>query len=188
MLPEQVHVHVALHGPLCACDVPQPGRGQFEGRLAVGKGSDHPGSAPDLAHDAFEGIIGPDAAPMLVGKGVVDEGLGHGLLEPGGYLGKAQGFEIAGHLRCLGLGGRSAFLGVDGLEHEGELPDLAGREMAEGIPVPMDNAALPLGLGIKLRHAPPANRAPLLEETTRLEFTRAASVQMESLSAIQLNG
>ena len=103
MLPERVHVHVALHGPPCACDVPQPGCGQVEGRLAVGKGSDHPGSAPDLAHDAFEGIIGPDAAPMLVGKGVVDEGLVHGLLEPGGYLGKAQGFELGATSVALAL-------------------------------------------------------------------------------------
>ena len=43
--------------------MPQPGRGQVAGGLVVEIGPDHAGSAPDLAHDAFEWIVGPDAAP-----------------------------------------------------------------------------------------------------------------------------
>ena len=53
---------------------------RLEGRVAVGEGTDHAGASADLAHDAFEWIIGPDAAPMLLGESVVGQGLGHGRL------------------------------------------------------------------------------------------------------------
>jgi hypothetical protein len=46
-----------------------------EGRVAVGEGTDHAGAPADLAHDALERIVGPDAPPVLLGKGVVGQGL-----------------------------------------------------------------------------------------------------------------
>src|SRR5262245_62818672 len=55
----------------------QPGRGEVQGRLPVGKGADHARAPPDLAQDALERIVGADAPPMLLWEGIVGQRLVH---------------------------------------------------------------------------------------------------------------
>ena len=105
VLSEQLHIHVALHGPLGACDVLQPGRGRVEGRLAIGEGADHAGPPSDFAHYAFHGDVRLYPGPILVGEGVVDQGFVDSLLELLGDLPKLHGLELAGDLSGLGPGG-----------------------------------------------------------------------------------
>lgn len=54
-----------------ASDVPQPGGDEIESRDAVGESTNDTGPPSDLAHDAFERIVGADASPMLFREGVV---------------------------------------------------------------------------------------------------------------------
>ena len=72
-----------LVDPACAGDVPQSRRSKVEGRVAVGEGADHAGASTDLAHDALERIVGPDAAPVFFRERVVRQGLGHRRLDQG---------------------------------------------------------------------------------------------------------
>ena len=59
-------------------------------------------------------------------------------MEPGNDLGR------------FALGGRQVLLGVDGLEHQRHLAQLAGRHMAEDVAVEVHHAALPARLGEEL--------------------------------------
>jgi hypothetical protein len=51
--------------------VPEPGGDERQGRVAFGEGTDDPSPSPDLTHDALEWIVGPQAAVMFAGKGIV---------------------------------------------------------------------------------------------------------------------
>ena len=62
------HIHVALAAPLGADDVAQVGCDQDESTVAVRERPDDPGAPADLAHDALEGVVGAQAAPVLRGK------------------------------------------------------------------------------------------------------------------------
>lgn len=52
------HVHIAFGAPGLAGDVAEPGRDQQQGAVAIRKGAYDAGPTPDLAHDAFERIVG----------------------------------------------------------------------------------------------------------------------------------
>ena len=82
-LPEQLHVQISFGRPARAGDVPEPGGGQVDGRVAVGDGSYHAGSSANLSHDALERIVGSDAAPVFFRERVVRQGLGHRRLDQG---------------------------------------------------------------------------------------------------------
>ena len=43
--------------------------------------------------------------------------------------------------------------GVDSLEHEGDVAHLGAQHVAEGVPIPVQDAALPAGLLVEICHA-----------------------------------
>ena len=53
----------------------QPGRGEVECRLTIGKRANHARASPDLAQDALERIVGTNPTPVFLGKAVVGERL-----------------------------------------------------------------------------------------------------------------
>lgn len=100
--------------------MPQPGGGQVEGfakrtaRRAWPSGDvpNQAGPPSDLAHDAFQEIVGAYPAPVLVGKTIVDQGLVHRLLEPLGDLPELHGLELGGDLAGPGLGRLTAWIAL----------------------------------------------------------------------------
>src|SRR5262245_38507530 len=72
---QRFNVQISLARPRCAGNVAQLGCGEVQGRLAVGEGPDHTRASPDLAQKALERVVGADAPPVLVWKGVVGQGL-----------------------------------------------------------------------------------------------------------------
>jgi hypothetical protein len=77
--------------------VPQPGRGEVEGRLAVREGANHSGAPSDLAQDVFKWVVGTDAPAMLLREAVVADGLLEARcrkLGGSGQTRKARGFSI----------------------------------------------------------------------------------------------
>ena len=105
--------------PLGTRDMPESGRHQHQGRSTVREVANHPGPSPDLPVHPFQNIIGSDPYPVIpwechVGQRFVDsfpQGLGSRPL--------AQGQQLGYHLLGLFLGRFLAFLGLDGLEHQG---------------------------------------------------------------------
>ena len=75
LLVQQRHVQVAARPPLALGDVLEPGGHQHERAPPVGEGASHPRAAPDLAVDAFDGVVGADAAPVLLRESRVRERL-----------------------------------------------------------------------------------------------------------------
>ncbi len=69
-LAQRLHVHILSRAPLRAGDVFQPGRGQAETGLTIGKGPDDPGPSSNFLHQPFQRIVRPDFAPMTVGEAV----------------------------------------------------------------------------------------------------------------------
>jgi hypothetical protein len=61
--------------------------------------------------------------------------------------------EPGNDLACLALSRREIFLGMDGLEHQGDLAQLASRHVAEDVAVKMHHAALPARIGEELSDA-----------------------------------
>ena len=55
--------------------MPEPGRGEIERRLPVGKRAHDARAPPDLAQDALERIVRADAPPVLLRESVVGERL-----------------------------------------------------------------------------------------------------------------
>jgi hypothetical protein len=106
--------------------MPEPGRPQVDRGVAVGEGADDAGASADLAHDALKWIVGPDAPPVLLWKRVVRQGLGHRRLDQLGRLAEPHAVEPSDDLASFALGGRKVSLGVDGLEHQRHLAQLAG--------------------------------------------------------------
>ena len=64
----------------------QAGGGQVQAGFAVGERPHDPRSSPDLAHDAFQRVVGSELDPMAVGKGVVGQGLMPAFFEQTGGL------------------------------------------------------------------------------------------------------
>ena len=64
----------------------QPRGRKIDGGIAVEEGTDHNGASSDLAHDALERMVAPDASPVLLGKLIVRQGLRKGRLDQLGLL------------------------------------------------------------------------------------------------------
>jgi hypothetical protein len=133
--------------------MPQSGGSEVEGALPVWKRTEHSRSAPYLAHDALEGIIGSDAPPVLAGKGQVRERVGNARRHPFRQLAKLHSTELGDYRSSLRFRSLPTLLRVDRLEHQRNLPHLGARHMREGVAVPMHYAALPGGLR---KHTSPA--------------------------------
>jgi hypothetical protein len=67
---QQLDVQVSLARPGRA-NMPQPGGGEVEGQFPVRKRSYDAGASSDLTKNALEWIVGANAPPMLLWKGVV---------------------------------------------------------------------------------------------------------------------
>ena len=72
---------------------------------------------------------------MLFGKSVVSQGLVDGRLDQLGRLAEPHAVEARNDLASLALGGVTVLLGMDGLEQQRHLAELAGRHMAEDVAV-----------------------------------------------------
>ena len=68
--------------------MPQPRSRQVQGRLAIWECADHPRAPPDLAEDALQRIVRPDATPVLLREGVVAQRLVDPALHELGGLGQ----------------------------------------------------------------------------------------------------
>ena len=62
-----LHVHVFLAAPLSTGHMTEPGANQHQGRVAIGEGSDDPGSAADIPVEPLNDIVSADAYPKLEG-------------------------------------------------------------------------------------------------------------------------
>jgi hypothetical protein len=60
-------------------------------------------ASADLAHDALERIVGPDAAPVFLRDGIVRQGLGHRRLDQLGRLAEPHVAEPGATSRPLQL-------------------------------------------------------------------------------------
>jgi predicted deoxyguanosinetriphosphate triphosphohydrolase len=69
------------------------------------KAANHAGASADLAHDALERIVGPDAAPVFLREGVVRQGLGHRRLDQLGCLAEPHVAEPGDDVGRFALGG-----------------------------------------------------------------------------------
>ena len=133
--------------------MPQPGRGQVEGGLAVGEGPHDAGTAPDFSHDALKRVVGLQLDPVLIGESVEAEGLRDVGLDQLGRPGELLGFERGNHLGSLPRCRRAALLGMDGFQHMGDLTDLGRGHVAENVAVEVHHAALPPCRGVEVRSA-----------------------------------
>src|ERR1039457_4667494 len=144
------HIHVALAAPLGADDVAQAGRNEDQGAVTIGEGPDGPGAPADLAHDALEGIIGAQAAPVLRGKLEVLERLLDALGNDVGRAGELHLPKLGYDEHGLSLGRGTILLGMDCLQHGGHVPHLGRRHGGPHVPVEMHGTALPESVGIEL--------------------------------------
>ena len=55
-----LHAHVLLVSPLGACDMAQAGADQHQRGIAVGEGTNHPGTSPDLLVQALNDVVRAD--------------------------------------------------------------------------------------------------------------------------------
>ena len=133
--------------------MPQPGRGEVEGRLAIRKGSHDPGPAPDLPHDPLERVVGLQFDPMLVRESIEAEGLLNMGLHQLGRLDELPGLQLTNNLRGFPGCGGAALLGVDGFQHVGDRAHFARGYVAEDVAIEVHHTELPLGLRIELGHA-----------------------------------
>ena len=67
---QRIHIHMLSRAPLCAGDVFQPGCGQAETGLPIGKGPSDPASSSNFLHQPFKRNVRSDFAPMAVGEAV----------------------------------------------------------------------------------------------------------------------
>src|SRR5262249_31071233 len=158
-----------------ASDVAQPRCGEVQGRLAVGKSPDHARASPDLAQNALERVVGADAPPVLLRKGVVGQRLLDRRFSKLGRLGEAQAAQLLNHSDGLFARRHDVLAGMDRLEHGRDLPDFRRGHVAEDVAIPVHDAALPGRLGEELGRAlaqpqagvrddqPDAGEAALLE-------------------------
>jgi len=177
---EPVHVHVAAGAPVLAGDVAQSGAYQDQGRVSVGEGADDSCSAAHFADHPFEGIIGPEVAPVLGREGKVAEGLRRVETHVLGGHRQLHFSELRHDLPGLFLGGRAVFAGVDRLEHLGGDAHLGRGHERPDVAVKVNDTALVRRFGIKLGdrlHQPQAAVAddqfdalePVMSSTRRTE-------------------
>ena len=62
---QPLHVQVSSCAPTRAGHVPEPGRTEHQGRVAVGKAPHNSRSSTDLTHDALQRVVGPNPPPVL---------------------------------------------------------------------------------------------------------------------------
>ena len=70
-----LHIHVLLVAPLGAGHMTQPGTDQHKSRVAIRKGTYHPGAAADLPVEPLNDVIGADPCPVFRRKSVVGQRL-----------------------------------------------------------------------------------------------------------------
>ena len=87
---------------------------------------------------------------QCLGKRVVGQGLGHGRLDQLGCFAEPHAVEPGNDLCGFALGGWEILLGVNGLQHQRHLAQLAGRHMAEDVAIEVHHTALPARLGEEL--------------------------------------
>ena len=109
------HIHVPFPAPERAHDVAQAGRHENEGAVSVGKCSDGSCAAADLAHEALQGIIGPQAAPVFRGKMEVVERLLDASGDDLGRAGELHLAQLGDHQHGLRPGRLEVLLVMDGL-------------------------------------------------------------------------
>ena len=90
--------------------------------------------------------------------------------------------EPSNDLCRLALGGRKIFLGVDGLEHQRHLAQLAGGDAAEDVAVEVHHAALPARLGKVLGGALDQAHAGIGDD--QLDAAQAAFFEMAQEGAL----
>src|SRR5262245_16555587 len=144
-------VQVSFGRPRRASDVAQPGRGEVQGRLAVGERPDCTHASPDLAQDTLEWVVGADPPPVLLRKGVVAERLLDRRFHQLGGPGEAQAPQLLDHLDSLLARCPDVLARVDRLEHGRNLPHPGRGHVTEDIAVPMYDAPLPDSLWKELR-------------------------------------
>src|SRR5215471_3598365 len=148
---QQSNVQVSFGRPRRASDVAQPGRGEVQGRLAVGECPDHTRASPDFAQDTLERIVGANPPPVLLRKGVVAERLLDRRFHQLGGSSEAQATQLLDHSDSLLARCRDVLARVDRLEHGRNLPHPGRGHVAEDIAVPMYDAPLPNSLWKELR-------------------------------------
>src|SRR4029077_9670546 len=126
-------------------------------------------------------IRGSDAAPVLLRKRVVRQGLGHGRLDQLGCFAEPHAVEPGNDLGGFALGGWEILLGVNGLQHQRHLAQLASRHMAEDVAIEVHHAALPARLGEVLRYALDQAHAGVGDD--QLDAAQAAFLEMAQKAA-----
>lgn len=91
-----LHVEVHSGAPLRACDVAQSGAHEHQRGTTVREAADDARAPADLAHDALHRIVGADAPPMLLGEGVVRQGLVRARPDEIGGIEKCRGKSLDG--------------------------------------------------------------------------------------------
>ena len=106
---QMLHTHVFLVAPLGACDMAQVGANQHQRGIAVGKGSNHTGSPPDLSVQTLNDVVGADLYPVfrrevVIGQCLLNANMRSLLLTKVGRASKSD-FMIRKHSsicqRCL---------------------------------------------------------------------------------------
>ena len=134
---ETPHVQVSLGAPALAGDVAQPGTDEQERGVAVGKGANHPGATADLAHDAFERVVGAQRSPVFTGESEVAESLLDVRLDQRGRRRQLHLVEFGDDLQNLDPGGGPVFDGMDRLEHGGDRANLGGGHQRPDVAIEM---------------------------------------------------
>ena len=114
---------------------------------AVGEDLDDVGAAFDLAVESFDGVVGPEFAPV-VGGHVSERGqVGVGAVEHVGDVGEPGLDQVVGDVFVAGVDGFGGGLGVDGADQSVDGLGAGGAEGAGDVAGEVDPAALPGGAG-----------------------------------------
>ena len=156
--------------------MPETGADQQEGRIPVGERAHHPGTTADLAHDAFERVIGAQRAPVFAGEGEVAEGLLDMVLYERGGGRQLHLVEFADDLEHLDPGGGAVLGGVHSLEHGRYWPDLGRGHQRPDVAVEVPDTALVRRLGKELAQA--LHQSEALVADNQLHALEPAGLQM----------
>ena len=64
VMRQMLHIHILLATPLRACHMTQTGANQHAGRMSIRKHTNYAWSAPDLAVQTSNHIVGADIRPV----------------------------------------------------------------------------------------------------------------------------
>ena len=121
MAAQMAHVEIAFCAPFGARHMAQPRPHQHQGAIAVRKSAHDAGASPDFAHEPFEGIVGPQAAPVFTREGHVGESFLQAVVDHLRRLPQLHLAQTLHHgLRFLDRR-PGILLGVDGLQQRGDL-------------------------------------------------------------------